>query len=51
LFVIGSAGILARAKEIGLISSIRHPLEDLQAAGLYLGAGPVQRLLELADEQ
>ena len=51
LFVIGSAGILARAKEIGLISSIRLPLEDLQAAGLYLGAGPMQKLLELADEQ
>ena len=51
LFVIGSAGILARAKEIGLISSIRLPLQDLQAAGLYIGAGPMQRLLELADEQ
>jgi len=51
LFVIGSAGILARAKEIGLISSIRLPLEELQAAGLYLGTRPTQRILELADEQ
>jgi predicted nucleic acid-binding protein len=51
LFVIGSAGILGRAKEVGLIPSIRRPLADLQAAGLYLGKGPMQRLLEIADEQ
>ena len=51
LFVIGSAGILGRAKEVGLIPSIRPPLADLQAAGLYLGDGPLRRLLELAGEQ
>jgi predicted nucleic acid-binding protein len=51
LFVIGSAGILARAKEAGLIPSIRHPLAELQAAGLYLGDAPMQKLLDLAGEQ
>lgn len=51
LFVIGSAGILGRAKEAGLIPSIRLPLADLQPAGLYLGDGPMQRLLELAGER
>jgi uncharacterized protein len=50
LIIIGSAGIVVRAKDVGLVASIRPLLADLQAAGLYLSEGATGRLLESAGE-
>jgi uncharacterized protein len=51
LFPIGSGGILVRAKEAGLISSVRPHLMELRSAGLFLGDRAFRRVLERADEQ
>jgi uncharacterized protein len=50
LYIIGSAGVAAQAKDVGLVASIRPLLVDLQAAGLYLSEGATRRLLESAGE-
>ena len=51
LYVIGSGGILGRAKESGIIPSVSPILSELRAAGLFLSERAVEELLELADEQ
>lgn len=51
LFVIGSGGILGRAKEAELISSVRPLLLELMAAGLFLGDTVVSELLTTAGEE
>ena len=50
LYIIGSAGVVARAKDVGLVASIRPMLADLQAAGLFLSDNAARRLLESAGE-
>lgn len=51
LYVIGSGGILGRAKEAGLIPAITPSLTELRAAGLFLSERAVQELLDFADER
>ena len=46
----GTIGILLRAKEKGLVPSLRPLLATLQAGGIYLGAALVDEALRLAGE-
>lgn len=48
--VIRSAGILVRAKNRGIIRSIRPLLGELRSAGLYLSNAAVHELLDFAGE-
>ena len=48
--VLGSAGVLVRAKEQGLIPLVRPALDDLLAAGLYLSEALYHRLLSGVGE-
>jgi len=49
--VVGSLGILLRAKESGLIPAIRPLLANIQAAGVHYGEQLVSEALRLAGEQ
>jgi uncharacterized protein len=51
LYVIGSGGILGRAKEAGHIPAVSPSLSDLRAAGLFLSERAVRELLDSADER
>lgn len=48
--VAGVAGILLRAKQAGLIDSVRAPLEKAEQASLYITETLVEQTLELAGE-
>jgi uncharacterized protein len=48
--VLGSAGVIVRAKERGLIPAVRPLLAELRAAGLYLSDGLYDRLLSGVGE-
>jgi predicted nucleic acid-binding protein len=48
--VVGSAAILVRAKEIGLLSAVRPILEDWRAAGFFLGEAFFRAVMEKAGE-
>jgi predicted nucleic acid-binding protein len=50
MFVIGSAGIVGRAKELGLVTAVRPMLAELQNAGLFLGPSAERTLLEQIGE-
>jgi uncharacterized protein len=51
LYVIGSGGILGRAEEAALITSVRPLLFELRAAGLFLSNRAVDELLDTAGEK
>lgn len=48
--IIGTVGILVRAKQQGLIPALRPVLEALERAGFYIGAELKREALRLADE-
>ena len=48
--VVGTLGLLIRAKHIGLVGAIAPVIEQLRAGGHYLGARSVIRALSLAGE-
>jgi hypothetical protein len=48
--VIGSAAVLLRAKQMGLISAVRPILEDWRAAGYFLGEAFMRAVMEKAGE-
>jgi predicted nucleic acid-binding protein len=48
--VIGSLGVLIRAKESGLIPEIRSRVEATQAAGIHYGEKLITEALRLAGE-
>jgi predicted nucleic acid-binding protein len=50
LNVTGSAGLLLRAYDLGLIHSIRPDLDAMVAAGLYVSTRLYHEILEAADE-
>ena len=50
LKVVGSAGVLGLAKDVGLISAVRPVLFDLRSAGLFLSEGTVRELLRISGE-
>lgn len=50
LVVTGSGGLLGRAKEAGLIPAARPLLEELRAAGLFLGEAAMRDLLRTVGE-
>ena len=51
LFVIGSAGILGRAKEAGFIPTVRPILSELRYAGLFLSEAAAGELLAIVGER
>jgi predicted nucleic acid-binding protein len=50
LNVTGSAGLLLRAHDLGLIHSIRPDLDAMVAAGLYVSTRLYHEILEAADQ-
>ena len=50
LIVLGSAGVLLAAKQVGLIRSVRPVLDNLRTAGLYLSEPAYRRVLVRAEE-
>jgi predicted nucleic acid-binding protein len=50
LTVIGTVGILVKAKRVGAISSLRSVLDDLEANGFYLSGSLKEEALRLAGE-
>lgn len=50
LTVIGTLGILVKAKRGGIISALKPLLEDLEANGFYLGSALKEEVLRLAGE-
>jgi predicted nucleic acid-binding protein len=50
LTVVGSAGVLVLAKRRGLLAAVRPVLDQLRAAGLYLGAPVYDSVLQEAGE-
>ena len=50
VLVIGTVGILVKAKRIGAISSLRSVLDDLEANGFYLSGSLKEEALRLAGE-
>lgn len=50
LVVIGSGGVLGRAKEARLIQAVRPLLLELRAAGLFLNAETMEQLLRRVGE-
>jgi predicted nucleic acid-binding protein len=49
--VIGTAGILVRAKRGGLVPSVKPLLESLKQAGFHLSSDLVAEVLRLAGEE
>lgn len=47
---IGSLGVLLQAKRVGLISAVAPLLQQIAASPVFLGAGLVQTVLDLAGE-
>lgn len=50
LSVVGSAGVLGLAKDLGLISAVKPLLDDLRAAGLYLSHAAMSEFLTIYSE-
>ncbi len=50
LDVTGSAGLLLRANDLGLIQSVRPDLDAMMAAGLYISTRLYHEILEAAGE-
>ena len=50
LHVVGTIGVLLRAKRAGLIVAVRPFLEALQSEGFRIGADVVREALQLANE-
>lgn len=50
LRVMGTAGLLVRAKRAGLIARVREPLDRMLNAGYYLHERIREHILHLADE-
>jgi predicted nucleic acid-binding protein len=48
--IIGTIGVLVRAKQKGVISTLAPLLEDLEAAGFHVSAALGQEALRLAGE-
>ena len=48
--VVGSAGVLVAAKDLGLIAAVRPLLEDLRNAGLHLSRQAFTEILRRAGE-
>lgn len=48
--VVGSLGVLLRAKEQGLIPEVRFQIQAIQAAGIRFGQQLIAEVLELAGE-
>lgn len=48
--VIGSIGVIVRAKQAGLLSQVKPVLSDLQQAGLFLDSTLIEKALNLAGE-
>lgn len=51
LDVVGSAGVLVRAKERGIIRQVKPLLDDLVNAGLYMSESAITQALDAADEK
>lgn len=49
--VTGTAGVLIAAKNMGLLASIRPPLDDMINNGFYLSKNTYQECLDLAGEE
>ena len=47
---IGSLGVLLQAKRLGLAPLIKPMIEQIAASPVYMGAGLIQIVLELAGE-
>ncbi|MEM9554752.1 MAG: DUF3368 domain-containing protein [Acidobacteriota bacterium] len=47
---VGTLGLLLRAKELGLLESIRHEVGKLQSAGLFLSSRLIESVLRRAGE-
>ena len=47
---IGSLGVLLQAKRLGLVPLIKPMIEQIAASPVYMGAGLIQIVLELAGE-
>ncbi len=50
LAIVGTAGILLRAKRAGAIAAVRPLLDELLASGLFLGGAVIHEVLEDAGE-
>lgn len=48
--IIGSMGVLVRAKKAGLLPSVAPALNKLQQSRVYLGANLIAKVLKLAGE-
>ena len=48
---IGSMGVLLQAKRLGLISQVEPLLAEIAASPVFIGAGLIQTVLELAGER
>jgi predicted nucleic acid-binding protein len=51
LAVTGSAGIALRAKDAGVLTTVKPILDDLRRAGLFMTDAAIARVLEVADER
>lgn len=51
LRVVGSAGLLNLAKQVGVTPTVRPLLDELRAAGLYLSDAAADRFLDAAGER
>lgn len=47
---IGSLGVLLQAKHVGLISEVEPLIKKIAASPIFMGAGLIQTVLELAGE-
>lgn len=50
LVVMGTLGVLVRAKRLGLLAAVAPAIKHLRASGHYLGPGSIARALALAGE-
>lgn len=50
IHLIGSIGVIIRAKHAGLLNQVKPVLSDLQQAGLFLDSTLIQKALNLAGE-
>ncbi|MGH9762902.1 MAG: DUF3368 domain-containing protein [Blastocatellia bacterium] len=48
--VIGTVGVLVKAKEMGIVQLLRPILVDLEAGGFYIGTALMEEALRLAGE-
>jgi predicted nucleic acid-binding protein len=48
--ILGSLGVLLRAKELGLLKEIRPSIDRIREVGLFYAESLVQELLRLAGE-